>query len=225
MPIDEMVSSTMLRAVLLQTEVDRWDAADCAEVIAELSLTRKACDGVLALAAARLASLDGSKGPDWLARQGGESTSAARRRIDTGKSVADCPEARSALLAGELSLDQAGEIASTESEVPGSGPELLDLAKRRSLGELRDRARAIRSEAVDPEELHKRQRASRGVRQWRDRDGMSCGTWRLPPETGVPFGNRLEAETDRVFRQARREGRVEPREAYAADAFVKLCLE
>ena len=43
-----------------------------------------------------------------------------------------------------------------------------------------------------------------------------------PRRLGAAFAARLEAETDRVFRQAYREGRREPNEAYAADAFVRL---
>src|SRR5207249_1153794 len=42
------------------------------------------------------------------------------------------------------------------------------------------------------------------------------------PEVGAPVINRIESETDRIFRQANREGKREPREAYAADALLKL---
>jgi hypothetical protein len=221
-PIDEMVCSTALRAALSFSAVHCWDAADCAEVIEELSLTAKAVSGVVALAAARLASLDSSKGPDWLARKNGISSGAARKRLDTAKKVDKCPSTKAGLQDGTLSLDQADEIASTEDAVPGSEPELLDLAKKKSLGELKERARDIRLGSVDPEDLHKKQQGLRSVRKWVDRDGMHCGTWKLPPETGVAFGNRLDAETDRVFREAHQQGRVEPREAYAADAFVRM---
>ena len=44
----------------------------------------------------------------------------------------------------------------------------------------------------------------------------------LPPELGVPIVNRLEAETDRIRREARRQGTDEPRAAHMADALVKL---
>jgi 5-methylcytosine-specific restriction endonuclease McrA len=39
---------------------------------------------------------------------------------------------------------------------------------------------------------------------------------------GVPIISRLEAETDRIRRAARREGSDEPRAAHAADALVKM---
>jgi hypothetical protein len=177
---------------------------------------------VVALAAARLAKLDPSKGPDWLAGKGGVSRGRARRDLDTGKAVDDCPATKAGLQDGSLSLDQASEIASTEDAVPGSEPELVDLAKKSGLGPLKERARDIRLGAVDPDELRDRQRGLQSVRKWVDRDGMHCGTWKLAPEEGVPFDSRLDRETDRVFRQARKEGRIEPREAYAADAFLNM---
>src|SRR2546423_1769093 len=51
---------------------------------------------------------------------------------------------------------------------------------------------------------------------------MVCGRYRLPPEVGTPIVNRIEAETDRIFRKAYQDGRREPRAAYEADAFVSM---
>ena len=44
----------------------------------------------------------------------------------------------------------------------------------------------------------------------------------LAPEVGIPLVNRLEAETDRIRKAARRQGSDEPRAAHAADALVQL---
>jgi hypothetical protein len=44
----------------------------------------------------------------------------------------------------------------------------------------------------------------------------------LPPIDGVALVNRLDAQTDREWRTARREQRDEPRRARAADAFVHM---
>src|SRR5438045_790064 len=51
---------------------------------------------------------------------------------------------------------------------------------------------------------------------------MVCGRFALPPEVGVAVINRLETETDRIRRAARRAGSDEPRAAHGADALVKL---
>src|SRR2546428_9590579 len=65
-------------------------------------------------------------------------------------------------------------------------------------------------------------RAAREFKSWKDELGMIRFRGALPPDVGVPFVNRLDAETDRQWRAARREGRREARSVLAADAFVKL---
>ena len=95
-------------------------------------------------------------------------------------------------------MAQAEEITRTEAAVPGSERELLDLARKSSLTGLRDRARDRRLGAIDPERLYATQRAHREIRHWYDDLGLVRGTFAFTPEVGVPFVNRLEAETDRL---------------------------
>lgn len=47
----------------------------------------------------------------------------------------------------------------------------------------------------------------------------------LPPHIGVPFVNRVDAETDREWRAAKRSSALGTRNAHAADAFVRLTAE
>jgi hypothetical protein len=227
-PDDLMLAAQALRKALIGFEPALLSGRDCAEVVEELARTEKACAAARARAGARAADCGAhsqrgfANAADWLARRTGQSRAEAQSALDTAEAVDDCPATRAALLAGELSLGQAGEIARTEKEVPGSEAELLPLAKESSLASLKDQAKKKRLEAVDPEELHRRQRAARRFRHWRDELGMVCFTGALTPETGVPFISRLEAEIDRQYRQARRNGTNEPREAVAADAFATL---
>jgi hypothetical protein len=147
----------------------------------------------------------------------GASPSEARVALET---VADAPPATAAALAsGELSLAQAREVVAAERAAPGSEAALLRVARSESLRGLKDAARKVRVAAIDVEELHRRQRLARSVRHWRDELGMVCFAGALTPEVGVPFVTRLDAETDRMRRAG---GRVEPREAYAAEAFAAL---
>ena len=62
----------------------------------------------------------------------------------------------------------------------------------------------------------------RSVQHWVDDLGMVAGRFRLPPEVGVAFVNRLDTETDRRWRAARSAGSTEPREAFAADALLAM---
>jgi hypothetical protein len=159
---------------------------------------------------------------DWLGHAAGTSTGAARSTLETASLLDGCPGTKDALTAGELSLEQAGVITKTDAELAGSEASLLAFARQSSLATLREQARKRRLEAADAEELHRRQHRARQVRHWRDAQGMVCLRAELPPEVGVPLVNRLDAETDRVARHARSEGRTEPRAAHAANALVNL---
>jgi hypothetical protein len=202
--------------------------ADCARLAERLATAEKACAGLRARAAARAADCGAHRGlgyaqpADWLAKLSGSSVGEARAALETAAVLPEVPEVREALAAGSLSLAQAREIALTEGERPGSASVLLDVARRRGLQAVREEARRMRVAAVDPEELHRRQRAARSFRHWRDSEGMVCFRGALAPEDGIPFVNRLDAECDRIRRAARREGSAEPWEAQAADALVQL---
>ena len=64
-------------------------------------------------------------------------------------------------------------------------------------GGLRAEARRVVLGTIDRDELHEEQHRVRSVQHWVDDLGMVAGRFRLPPEVGVPFVNRLDAETDR----------------------------
>ena len=222
-------------------EVDRWCAklgsfdpalftgADCAAIAARLAGLEKASDAAMTLAASRAASCGAHRAagfadaPEWLAGLRGTTTSTARSALETAAALDACPATQDAVRAGKVSLAEAGEITRTEAVRPGSEGELLHLAGKSGLSGLRNRARLIRQQAVDIDELHRRRRAARHVRHWINEIGNVAGTYELPPEEGIPFINRLDAETDRIRRAARADGGpLEKREAYAADALVRI---
>jgi len=205
--------------------------ADCALLAETLAATEKACAAARATAAARAIECRAhtergfADGIAWLARHTGTTTGAARQAVQTAAALGDCPTARAALVAGELSLPQAAEIVRTEAEVPGSAGELTQMARSSSLNALRDRARDLRLRAEDPDELHRRQHRARHFRHWRDRQGMICFAGSLAPDVGVALVNRIDVETDRIRRRARRDSSNEPleaREAHAADAVAAM---
>jgi hypothetical protein len=201
---------------------------DCAAAVVLLARVEKMAAAGKARAALRAAECGahGGKGlsdaPDWLARHSGGPAGRARDELSAAAAVEDSPETKEALLNGELSLAQAAEITDTDREQPGSAAELIELAKKESFAVVRERARTIRLEAMDREALHAHQRASRYHRQWIDGMGMLRYSGALPPDVGVPIAKRIDTETDRIFRTAHKEGRREPREAYAADALVAM---
>ena len=223
-----VVAAEAFRQALVGFEPALLSGEDCAVVAEALARAEKASAGARAAAAARAAECGAHRrrgwfdGADWLAQVSGTSRGEARAALETVTSVENCPATKQALASGEVSLAQAGEIAKTEAVRPGSEGELVSLAKRQSLTVLRDEARRQRLAAMNPDELHRRQRAARSLRWWRDELGMVCLNAALTPEVGVPLINRLEAETDRIRRAARSAGSDELRQAHAADAFAKL---
>jgi hypothetical protein len=76
---------------------------------------------------------------------------------------------------------------------------------------------------MDPDDLHSRQRERREVRHWVDDElGLVRLAGAFSPEFGKRFANRLDRETDRVWRDARRERQNVTRAQCAADAFERL---
>lgn len=218
--------------------LERFDPAltapeDCAAAVGLLATVERACRLKKAQAAARATS-DGARGRDgspdgahWLAQLSGQSVGAARRELDVVAALADAPAVAEAVASGRLSLDQAHEIASAVRANPDCEGELVELAARAPMATLRERARKRRHEAVDAEELHRRQRQARTLRVWTNDIGNVAFAGEMPPAAGVPFANRLQAETDRVWRAARRAAKtsgakMESRDAYALDALARI---
>jgi 5-methylcytosine-specific restriction endonuclease McrA len=222
-------TTACLRQALAGFEPGLLSGADCAQLAEELAATEKACAAARLLAAARAVSCGAhqqrgfSDGAAWMARQVGSTTGQAREALGTAAGLSDCPGTREALLAGELSLAQAGQITRSQADTPGAEAELLGLAKRSDLSQLRERAREHRQANTDVAELHRQQLRARHFRHWRDRLGMVCFSGALPPGTGVPFVNRLELAAQRARRADQRTGAERERfEAYAADALVSI---
>ena len=200
-----------LRAALVDFQAELSSGEDCALLVEELATTEKVCAAARVRAAARAGACGVHKErgfadvSDWMARASGSSSSSAKTALDTAAALEAHPEAKTALDTGELSLAQARELVRTEAECPGSAAVLLDVAKQNSLKTLKEQARDRRVRAIDPEELHALQHAARHARHWRTHLGNVAVTVELPPEFGVPFVNRLDAETDRVWQEHRRE--------------------
>jgi len=99
---------------------------DCAAFVETLARAEKVLAAARARAAVRAADAgahlrSGFVDPvDWLARHAGSSAAAAERALNTATRVADLPATKAALGSGELSIDQADEIARTEDDCPGS---------------------------------------------------------------------------------------------------------
>ncbi|MDX1690741.1 MAG: HNH endonuclease [Acidimicrobiia bacterium] len=152
-----------------------------------------------------------------LARSQGTSVGAARRAIDTGRALAAEPRLAEATRRGDVSVDQAGEIAAAASADPGALDDLLDTARTESFRTLRDRARSVRLQAGDREALASRQRRARRLRHWIGDGGMVRLDAALEPHVGAAVVSRIEREANRI---ARRSEESEPFERHLADGLA-----
>ncbi|HWW52597.1 MAG TPA: hypothetical protein VNY84_02420, partial [Acidimicrobiales bacterium] len=133
---------------------------------------------VKALAAARMAatelwSLDGDRSPaHMLARRTGSNVSAAAQALEMATKLAHHAKTEAAARRGELSLAQASAVADAAEADPACEEELLALASRASLQELREESGRRVAAASDATEAHARIHAQRAVRSWTGTDGV-----------------------------------------------------
>ena len=204
-------------------EPERVTASDARKLMALYARLEKSAGFGVAILARKLD--DATE----VARATGTSTGKAKAVVATGKVLASSDVLGAAMQGGDLSLDQAAEIASAEESAPGSATELLQVAREAPLHVLRDKARALKLEAEQHRGLGERQRAARRARTYSDGLGMVNINLTLEPHVGAPIVTRAEAEAARVARKAKAatgddEGRtanetgVEPFERYLADA-------
>ena len=167
---------------------------------------------------------EGERSPaHFLARATGRSVSSAVGMIETARRMADLPRTEAAFRKGALSGSQAEEIASAAGESPSSEEDLLTVAERVGTAGLRQACQRVKAAASPDEEgryeaLHR----SRSLRTWTDRDRAFRLGARLTPDAGARALSALEPFKDAVFSEARRQGRWEPYDAYAADALVAM---
>ena len=222
----------------LRAGVSRWAAgfdvallsADQAAVAVEATTAIERMAAIAkAKAAARVAETRAWKGAgersaaSHLARSTGSTVGQAAETLVTGKRLGDLPVLDAAARAGELSAQQTAAIADAASAAPASEARLVAKAKESSFAELRQEcARTKAAACPDLEERRRKIAAERFLREWTDAEGR----WNLRmghnPEVGAQVMAALGPVRDRLFTQARAEGRREPLEAYAADALVEV---
>jgi hypothetical protein len=146
-----------------------------------------------------------------VARATGVSMGKAKAALDTATALNDAPEVSDAFKSGNISVDQAAEIARAEQAHPGSATALLEVAHNETFHVLRERARkVVLVEAEQHKGLAPRQHEARRARSHTDELGMIHIDLALEPHVGTPIVNRAEAQAGRLYRNAKKEDRLEP---------------
>jgi Domain of unknown function (DUF222) len=221
-----------LEAVSRGLEPWRLDGRGAAELVELAARGERICASIKALAARRVEETkvwrEGGhrSAAHWVAEATGETVGAASRTLETARALDVLPATDEAFRAGDLSMTQAAEITSAATADPNAEADLLGTAAVTSVKGLRDRCRQVRAGAeVDDRAWARRLHESRRAHKWTDPDGTYRLEARMAPDAGARFDSAWEAHIDRIFRDARRAGRHEPRTAYAADALVALASE
>ena len=201
---------------------------DASAVVEDAAAIEKTAAHLKALAAARVAETGRWKGggersaAHHLARRSGSSVSAAAEALEAARKLAALPEVSAAARRGELSPAQVSAIAGAAGADPSAEHSLLETARNGSLGELRDECARVRARAEDAEARRRRIHDGRYLRSHTDSEGYWHLQMRDNPEVGAEILSALAPIRDRLFREARAEGRREPAEAYGADALAEM---
>ena len=162
---------------------------------------------------------------DWLARQNGTSTDRqAKRALQTAKRLDGCPATRDALVAGEISTDEAEAVSEAAVADPGSERRLLASARtnhdlretRQAADKVRHAARSAEDEAARHARLHR----SRALRIGTGRDGHVEVHGQFTPAAFASVKPILDAHLKIRLEQARTAGERDGWDAYRADAWL-----
>jgi hypothetical protein len=204
-------------AVPLCEVTDLWAALDTVErrsAATKLLLARKVDE------AGRWKRDGFRSAADQLARLSGTSVGAAKNQLEASKKVAKLPATQRALRKGQLSVAKAEAIAAAAEVAPEAEADLLDGAEDAPLAEVRHKC--LRARGKDREQAHARIRAARSFKEFTDAEGAWNVIARGTAEAGAAFRAAHRPIVDELFKAARAEGRHEPYEAYAFDAFIEL---
>lgn len=208
--------------------LDPKNAAELVAVFAEIE--RLGAAGKLLLAKRAAESGEWQKGghrsaAHWLADESGTSIGSAVAALETSGRLTELDDTRDKLVAGELSQAQVTEIASAVMNDPAAEEELLRVASTEGLKTLKEKCLRVKAAATDGQQRHDKVHASRFFRHWEDDEGAVRGEFKLTPTAAAPLLAKIDAERERIFRQARKDGRRESYAAYSADALAALGAE
>jgi len=162
---------------------------------------------------------------EFIASATGDSLGDTKNLIQLGENLADQPDLAESFLGGRLSHRRAALVSDAAKVNPTREADLVKGAETDTDAGVKEQCLRAKAEGRTGEaaERHRRRlHESRSARTWTDTDGAFHLDARFAPEAGAELKAALEAQTDRQFHRARREGRFENADAYRADALLAL---
>jgi hypothetical protein len=159
----------------------------------------------------------------WLAETTGVAVGQAVGALETARRLEHLPRTAEAFRSGQLSETRVKEVASAAAVDPASERSLLELARTATVKSLREKCQQVRAQAaIDENEAYQRIHRRRYLRHWTDREGAFRLEAQLTPDDGARVMASIRPRQEQIAREARRAGRRESSEAFAADALVAL---
>lgn len=217
-----------VQTAVRELDPDVLEVDEAERLLGEFSVMKNSAEAAVTKLAARVlaggaARRDGAKSDaDWLSKKQGTTVGKAKQRLRRAANLKKASKTRKAFEDGELSGEQADAVAGAAAAHPEEEQRLLDLAKAQPLTRLQDEANRVRSRGDDAATRHARIHRDRHWRRWTDGDGARCGHYRMTPELAAVIENAAQPFIDAAFNDARREGRREDPDAYAADGLVAM---
>lgn len=180
-----------LEAELRSLDTDLVDPGRARRLLTLFARGERVCAGATALLARRVGD------PRVVARESGTSVGKARSIVGLSQRLDDTPALSDAVRRGEVSLDQATEIAKAETAAPGCAASLVDVAGREPFHVLREHARSAVLEDQRVGLGERQRRARRAAHRVTDL-GLIHIEADLEPHVGAPIVDRLESEARRL---------------------------
>ena len=207
---------------------DLITASDAMALVAQLEPIERQLAGAKMVLAGRVAESQVWKhrgdrsAAHWLAGQSGTAVGDAVNVLETARRLKELPLTAGAVRDGKLSKAQAVAVADAAVVAPGAEAALLSVAQRESLGGLRAEAARRKHAHLDEQQRHDAIHASRHARFGTDPDGAATLGVRTTPAAMAEIKTALTHHQNASFETARKEGRREPFEAYAADGLLAM---
>ena len=183
------------------------------------------------LVAARVAESNvhtraGHRSPaEFIAASTGDSVGESKDLVKLGEALSDQPALDRALRDGRLSRLRAKRASDAARINPNREDDLVRWAETDSDAGFTEHLGRARAEGRSTDDARRHRRhlhENRTCREFTDDDGAFALRATLTPEAGAELKAALDAQADRQFERARREGRFENAGAYRDDALVAL---
>jgi Domain of unknown function (DUF222) len=228
-PVADAVRS--MRSFVATADPKLCPTSTAASLVTLLEEGKRLFEASITLYAARVAEgsvslLSGHATPEeWLSSVTGTSQGEAKDILRVGGALATQPAVEDALRAGKLTTQRAKLVTDAVKVNPDREKDLLKGAEGDTVGQLRERCQRAKAEGRSKEQAeahHRRLHERRRCWTFTDEDGAFGIRALFAPEAGARLKAALEVQCDRFFQQARKEGRLEPVDAYRADALLAL---